>query len=120
MPAPAAAVEGIALITGRSLYTSWQGASIRSEEADKLHREESVILNPRNAEEQGIRTGDDVVLTDGTREVRIAAKLDDGVAPGTAYVPQYYDGGAVLAFFPLEGATAGPTVGIRIRALQPA
>jgi len=120
VPPPAEAAEGLALFTNRPLYHSWDGSSIRSPEADKLHREESVILNPRDAQEQGIRTGDDVVLTDGTSEVRITAKLDDGVAPGTAYVPQYYDGGTVLAFFPLEGATAGPTVGIRVRALQPA
>ncbi len=29
------------------------------------------------------------------------------VAPGTVCVPQYYDGGAVMAFFPLEGTGAG-------------
>ncbi len=118
VPAPPAPVDGLALFTNRPLYHSWEGSSIRSPEADKLHREESVIMNPRDAEAQGIRGGDDVVLTDGTTEVRITAKLDDGIAPGTAYVAQYYDGGAVLAFFPLEGPNATPAVPIRVRALQ--
>lgn len=116
---PAAAPEGLTLLTGRSLFTSWEGASIRSEEADKLHREEAVVINPADAEAAGVRMGDTVVLTDGTSEVRIAVRLDAGVAPGTVYVPQYYDGGAVLSLFPLEGATTSQ-VGVRVRALQPA
>ena len=118
-PAPEAAGDGLTVITGRSLYTSWEGASIRSAEADPLHREEAVTLNPRDAEAAGVRTGDEVVLTDGTHELRISARLDDGVAPGTVYVPRYYDGGAVMAFFPLEGTGAG-AVTVQVRALQPA
>ena len=113
------AADGLTVLTGRSLYTSWEGASIRSAEADALHREEAVTLNPRDAEAAGVRTGDEVVLTDGTHELRISARLDDGVAPGTVYVPRYYDGGAVMAFFPLEGTGAG-AVTVQVRALQPA
>ncbi|MCH8243579.1 MAG: von Willebrand factor type A domain-containing protein, partial [Planctomycetes bacterium] len=95
--------EGLALITGRPLYTSWDGASIGSEEADQLHREESVLINPRDAEASGVAMDDEVVLTDGTHELAIRVRLDDGVAPGTVYVPHYYDGGALMRFFPLEG-----------------
>ena len=40
-------------------------------------------------------------------------RLDDGVLPGTVYVPHYYDGGAVMALFPLEG-TAEPLTLFRI------
>ncbi len=116
---PAAAAQGLTLITGRSLFTSWAGASLRTEEADKLHREEAVVINPADAEAAGVRMGDTVVLTDGTTEVRIAVRLDAGVAPGTVYVPQYYDGGAVLSLFPLEGGESRP-VTVRVRALQPA
>ena len=110
--------EGIALIVGRSLFTSWQGASIRSEEADKLHREEAVLMNPRDAETIGARGGDEVELNDGTHAVRIAVRLDDGVGPGWVYVPQYYDGGAALRLFALgSGATQAL---VRVRALTPA
>jgi len=117
--AQAAAAAGTAVITGRSLYTSWDGASMRSEEADKLHREEVAWINPRDAEAARIRGGDMVELTNGTSTVRIAARLDDGVAPGTVYVPHYYDGGAVMALYPLDGQAAGP-VSVRVAALQTA
>ena len=109
---------GLSVITGRPLYTSWEGASTRSEQADQLHREESAVINPRDAEPLGVREGDDIVLTDGTHEVRIAARLDDGVAPGTVYVPHYFDGGAVMSLFSLDGTGATPRV--QVRALQTA
>ncbi|RLT44251.1 MAG: hypothetical protein DWI58_01400 [Chloroflexi bacterium] len=109
---------GIALTTNRSLFTSWAGASVRSEEADQLHREESAWVNPRDAEALGARNGEAIVLTDGTHEVRIALRLEDGVPPGTVYVPHYYDGGAIMALLPLDGTGAG--LPIRLAALQPA
>ena len=114
-PAP----EGLRLLTDRSLYTSWEAASIHSEEADKLHREEALLINPRDAEPLGIRSGDEVTLAAGDAELRIAARLDDGVAPGTVYVPAYYDGGAAMALFPLGGTPDG-SVAVQVRALQPA
>ncbi len=92
---------------------------MRSEEADKLHREEAASLHPVDAEAAGIRAGDTVVLSDGTNELRITARIDNGVAQGTVFVPQYYDGGSVMALFPLEGA-APAGVFVRARALQPA
>ncbi len=109
---------GLALIIGRSLYTSWDGATIHSEEADPLQREEAVWVNPADAEALDARNGDMVVLTDGTHEVRIALRLDDGVHAGSVFVPAYYDGGAIMALLPLEGTPATST--IRMHALQPA
>ena len=120
-PAAPAAGEGAALrlIADRSLYTSWEGASLRSGEADKLHREESLLIHPRDAEALGVHTGDALALASGPHEVRIAARLDDGVAPGVAYAPRYYDGGALTALFPLRGAPGGAAP-VRARALRPA
>lgn len=109
----------MAVITGRSLYTSWEGASLRSEEADKLHREEAAWINPRDAEAAGVRMGETVELVSGETTIRITARLDDGVAPGTIYVPHYYDGGAVMALFAPTGAISG-LASVRLRALQPA
>ena len=108
---------GLQLIVGRSLYTTWEGASMHSEEADKLHREEVAVLNPRDAEAAGIRIGDMIVLTDGAREVRIAARLDDGIAVGSVYVPHYYDGGAMMALLPLDSTVARP-VKVQVRVPQ--
>jgi len=116
---PQAATGALTLITGRSLYTSWEGASIRSEDADQLRREQSALINPRDAEAAGVRTDDDIVLTDGAHELQITASVDDSVAPGVVYVPHYFDGGAVMRFFPLEG-TASAAATVRLRALQPA
>jgi predicted molibdopterin-dependent oxidoreductase YjgC len=113
------ASEGLVLLTGRSLYTSWEGASMRAEEADKLHREEAALLHPFDAEAAGIRSGDALAITDGTNELRITARIDNGIPQGSVFVPQYYDGGAVMAFFPLEGAGSA-TVTVRVGALQPA
>ena len=109
--------SGIRLIADRSLYTSWEGASIHSEEADKLHREEAALIHPQDAEPLGVRSGDEITLVAGDAEVRIAARLDDGIAPGSIYLPAYYDGGAAMALFSLDGSAVAT---IEVRALQPA
>lgn len=114
----AAADDGLALMTGRPLYTSWAGASIRSDEADKLHREEAALVHPQDAEALGARDGDQVVLVNGEAELPIRIQLDDGLAPGSIYVPHYYDGGALMRLLPLSGDAAA--VGVTLRALQPA
>ena len=121
LPASAngAAADGLRLIADRSLYTSWEGASLRSEEADKLHREETLLINPADAEPLGVRGGDELVLANGSHEVRIAAQLDDGVPPGVVYASRYFDGGALMALFPLRG-TADAAAAVQVRALQPA
>ena len=111
--------DGLLFVTGRSLFTSWDGASLHSDEADKLAREGSLVIHPRDAESAGVRTGDEVVLTAGDGEVRIPVRLDDGVGPGWVYVPHYYDGGAAMALLPLEGGDAAPAR-VRVRALQTA
>ncbi len=115
----AAEADGLRLIAGRSLYTSWEGASLRSEEADKLHREETLLINPADAEPLGVRNGDELVLANGSHEVRITAQLDDGVPAGVVYASRYFDGGALMALFPLRGAADGAAP-VRVRALQPA
>jgi len=46
-------------------------------------------------------------------------RLDDGVRPGTVYVPHYFDGGAVMGLYPLGGQASG-VASVRVRALQPA
>jgi predicted molibdopterin-dependent oxidoreductase YjgC len=106
--------EGLALLTGRSLFTSWDGASAGTEDADKLHREEAALVHPQDAEAAGLRGGDDAVLAVGQAELRIKVQLDDGIAAGTTYVPLYYDGGALMRLLTLDTNGAGPaTVELR-------
>jgi predicted molibdopterin-dependent oxidoreductase YjgC len=105
LPEEASTDGGLILITGRTLYTSLDGAGIRSPDADKLHREEYVELNPADAEPLGIHAGEEVVLTDGSAEMRIRVALSAAVPPGVAFVPLLYDGGAVTALFPPDDAS---------------
>ncbi len=122
LPVAAPAADGgggLRLIAERSLYTSWDGASIGSADADRMHREEAALIHPRDAEALGVRDGEDFVLAANGVEVRVAARLDDGLAPGTLYLPAWYDGGAAMALFPLGGAPGGAAP-VAARALQPA
>ncbi len=115
-PAVAPASDGLVLTTGRSLYTSLEGAGIHSPEADKLHREEFVEINPADATDLRISDGDEVVLVNGRAELPIKALLTEAVAPGTVFVPLYYDGGAVTALFPSDdGAPLLPRVRVAVR-----
>jgi predicted molibdopterin-dependent oxidoreductase YjgC len=107
--------DGLVLTTSRSLYTSWDAATIHSSEADKLHREEFVDVNPLDAARLGLREGQEVALADGRAEVSIPVRITDAVQPGVVFVPLYYDGGAVTALFARDGLL--PRVKVAVRAL---
>ncbi len=98
------------LTTSRSLYTSLEGASIHSEEADKLHREEFLELNPADAAALGVLQNHPVVVSNGTQELTLSAALTDAVAPGSVYLPLYFDGGIVNRLLPTDGSLAAVTV----------
>jgi predicted molibdopterin-dependent oxidoreductase YjgC len=95
LPSLLTPADGLLLTTSRTLYTSLEGASIHSEEADKLHREEFIELNPADAGALGIEQNRPVIVSDGRHELTLPAALTDAVAPGAAFIPLYYDGGAV-------------------------
>lgn len=105
--APMRRVDDLAVFTSRSLYTSWDGASSASEEADKLDREGTAWVNPEDAQEAGVTQGAAVTLQNGSHSITMKIKLDDGVAAGTVYVPSYYRGGAIMSLFALEGLAGG-------------
>jgi predicted molibdopterin-dependent oxidoreductase YjgC len=107
--------DGLILTTGRSLYTSWDAATIHSAEADKLHREEFVEANPLDAARLGLEEGQEVALADGRAEVSIRVRVTDAVQPGVVFVPLYYDGGAVTALFARDGLL--PRVKVAVRTL---
>jgi formate dehydrogenase major subunit len=97
------APEGqLILTTSRPLFTSLEGASIRSAEADKLHREEFVEVNPADAAALGIRQNHPVVVANGRATLTLPAALTDAVAPGSVYIPSYLDGGSVFSLLPAE------------------
>jgi predicted molibdopterin-dependent oxidoreductase YjgC len=98
--APAFLAEGsFVLTTSRSLYMSYEGAAVHSPEADKLHREDSVKINPADAAALGVAEGDSVVLRNAHGTLTVKADLTAAVQPRMLYLPLYYDGGAVSGLF---------------------
>ncbi|HLF78126.1 MAG TPA: molybdopterin-dependent oxidoreductase, partial [Dehalococcoidia bacterium] len=91
------------LTTNRTLYTSRDAASIHSPEADKLHREEFLELNPADAAALGIGQNRPVIVVNGSHELTLSAALTDAVAPGSAFLPLYYEGGLVNRLLHTDG-----------------
>src|SRR5581483_6209684 len=109
---PAAAGE-LTLTTGRTLFTSLEGAAVHAKDADKLHREEYVEMHPSDAAALGLKDGDEVVLQAERGELAIRCRPSGRVLEGVAFVPYYYDGGAVTALFGPDGAPVPVRVRVR-------
>ena len=110
-PAIPASTGSFLLTTHRTLYTSLEGASIHSPEADKLHREEFLEMNPADAGALGIGQNQPVLVRNGAHEATLSAALTDAVAPGSVFLPLYFDGGLVNRLLPADGSPAMVTVG---------
>jgi predicted molibdopterin-dependent oxidoreductase YjgC len=113
LPVLTSANGRLLLTTSRSLYTSLEGASIRSEEADKLHREEFLEMNPHDAARLSISQNRPVIVSNGSHEVELSAALTDAVAAGSVFLPLYFDGGIVNRLLPATDGAAPVTVSVR-------
>jgi predicted molibdopterin-dependent oxidoreductase YjgC len=111
LPAP---TGELVLTTGRTLFTSIDGAATHSEDADKLHTEEFVEMHPADAANRRLADGAEVVLVTDSGEITLPVKLSDRVQEGALFIPYYLDGGAVCALFGADGAPA--SVQIRVAA----
>lgn len=108
---PAASTNsGFALTASRSLFTSYEAAAVHAEDADKLHREEAVSINPADAAVLGIADGDAVVLRANGTGLRVRAKLTEAVQRKALWIPLYHDGGAAAALFHGDAAVAAVEV----------
>ncbi|HUF54048.1 MAG TPA: molybdopterin-dependent oxidoreductase [Dehalococcoidia bacterium] len=87
------------LASSRSYYTSYEGAAIHSPDADKLHREDNVILHPDDAAALGVKAGDAVTLSNERGSLRVPVEVRAIVHRKALFLPLYYDGGAVTALF---------------------
>jgi len=83
------------LTTGRTLFTSADGAAVHSPDADKLHREEFVEMHPADAAALNILDGAEITLATEHGELTLNMKLSDRVQEGVVFVAYYYNGGAV-------------------------
>ena len=81
---------------------SYEGAAIHSPDADKLHREDNVILHPEDAAALDVKAGDVVTLRNERGSLSVPVEVRAIVAPKTLFLPLYYDGGAVTALFPAD------------------
>ncbi len=115
-PAPRGAADALLLTAGRTLYTSIEGAALHLPDADKLHREERVELHPADAASLHVRDGDEVTLVSDHGELTLRCQVSARVQEGVAFVPSYYDGGAVNALL----AAAGAPVAVQVKVAQPA
>jgi predicted molibdopterin-dependent oxidoreductase YjgC len=116
-PPPAVVPAGqLLLTTGRTLYTSLEGASIHGPDADKLHREEYVEIHPNDAANLRISDDDEVTLVTDTGELAVRCKLSQRVLEGVLFLPAYYDGGAVTRLLDRTGAP----VPVRVKVAAPA
>lgn len=101
------------LITGRSLYTSYEAAALHKPDADKLFREDKIEVNRSDGERLGLLSGDRIQLVAERGRLEGPVSLTDAVAEGTVFVSALYAGGAVNALLgPEDGASANTDVSI--------
>jgi predicted molibdopterin-dependent oxidoreductase YjgC len=113
----AARAEGtLILTTGRTLYTSLEGALIHDPDADKLHREEFVEIHPNDASSLHINDEDELTLATEAGELSVRCKVSARVREGVLFLPAYYEGGAVTR---LLDRTGTPVL-VRVKVAQPA
>ena len=106
----AAPSGSLLLTTGRTLFTSLEGAAMHASDADKLHREEFVELHPADAAALRIDDESDVTLVTANGELTIRCKISDRVLEGVAFVPYSHDGGAVCGLLGRGGAPVAVSV----------
>jgi predicted molibdopterin-dependent oxidoreductase YjgC len=115
LPLDSDAPDGrLLLTTSRTLYMSLEGAAVHSPDADKLHREEFVEIQPSDAATLRVHDGDEVTLVTENGQLTLRCKVSARVQEGVAYVPSYYDGAAVTGLLPRDGAPIA--VEVRVRA----
>lgn len=104
---PAPTPDGtLRLITSRDLYTALDAAALRHPEAEPLHRYDRVRLSPGELLRLGVNDGDIVEVTDGRTTLTAPVAADDRVPEGAVYLSCLMAGGAAVAFFVGNAASA--------------
>jgi len=117
---PALQNGSLLLLTGRSLYTSYEAAALHKTDADKLFREDKLELNRSDGERLGLQDGDWIRLQGERGRIEGPASLTETVAQGTVFVSALYGGGAVNAVLsPEDGASPATAVRVETPARVP-
>ena len=102
---------GLTLLAGRDLYTDRLSAARGAEDADQLHRADSVQLNPADAADLGIETGSEVSISNNGATLTLKAEVAEDIPQGAAWLPILHAKGAAQQLSP-AGAAARPKVTI--------
>lgn len=111
---PARANGTYALLTGRTLYTSYEATALHKRDADKLHREDKLEINPADGADLGLGEGDAVRLVTDQGQIEAPVHLSEGVAQGTIFLSALYEAGAINRLFGDDGGSAPLAVRIEV------
>lgn len=112
--------------TGRQMYHWHTGTMTRRSTAlDARESTATVELNPADAEELGVRDGEEVIITSRRNSIRIAVRCSNRVARRQVFVPMHYrEAAANLLTNPaLDGPSGIPefkVCAVRVEASRPA
>ncbi|HEY8768859.1 MAG TPA: molybdopterin-dependent oxidoreductase [Dehalococcoidia bacterium] len=98
------------LSTSRGLYTSYEAAATHSKEADRLHREDSLKMNPADAAALGLASGDVVTVHNARSSVAAPVEITAAVQPKMLWIASFYDAGAPAALFAADSPVASVEV----------
>lgn len=93
-----AATDGIAVISGRDLYTAADAAALRHPEAEKLHRYDHIQVSEEDAARLNISSEDAITISANGVTISAPATVTERVPAGAVYVSSLLQGGAVAAF----------------------
>ena len=86
--------DGLTLLTGRDLYTDRLSAARGAEDADLLHRADTVQLHPADANALNIATGETVAVSANGAELTATAEITEDIPPGAIWLPILHNQGA--------------------------
>ncbi len=89
----------ITILAGKTLFTSRELTSINALNADPMEREQKAMISLQDAEKIGLNNKSQITITKNDTKINIDVDLTDRIAPGTIFIPQYYDSSVVLELF---------------------
>jgi formate dehydrogenase alpha subunit len=98
------------LSVSRGLYTSYEAAATHSKDADRLHREDSLKMNPADAAALGLASGDVVTVRNVQASFAAPVEITAAVQPKMLWIASYYDAGAPAALFDADSPVASVEV----------
>ena len=80
--------------------SSWHAAGgVHALNADPMEREQKAMISLQDAEKIGLNNKSQITITKNDTQINIDVDLTDRIAPGTIFIPQYYDSSVVLELF---------------------